>query len=321
MTSKLDEELGRLLNAPMEFKYIEDPEIVALLREMATRWPQLAAAADHPLLEFFFHRQGRLGVVAPLLGQMRKVLLLFLVMLPFLLQPFIGILTTITMQYNGILVWTIIFSVAFGFPELIFFLIRRKRYARFARTPENLILNDREKNCWIWLTGITPAELSAIVFAYHYRATKGLARIRPALYLIWLAIAAILIRYFANAGAQTRSIMIVIEVFPFVILYTYHLTDHSLIAQQALWRLELLLSKRNRFQDYGSNNAMLILAFVSAQFFVSSHFVRIPIIALVLFGIFKLHQRLGAQVAETFKEVANSEKEFAKVLVPEQAEA
>lgn len=170
-----------LVQPDIEFRYIEDPEIIALLREISVRWPFLAQSADHPLTEYFIHRQRLPNFYGPLFANLRWFFTSIIIV--FFALPLIEVFYAVnTAESLIILIYAVIYVcfvlIVSRFSVIVRSLSRRALVWRALKHPQQLILKDLRWNSGIWLTGLTLPEYFAIVAAFRYWSVTKMFKTR-----------------------------------------------------------------------------------------------------------------------------------------------
>ncbi len=302
-----------------DFKYIEDPEIMTFLREIRRRWPTLAQSADHPLTEYFIHRRGRPGVFAPL----KPIWACFVIPIAGILPCFISIFYQWARQ-SGV-----------GYPVLCFWLIGmtstligimawvlRPRRVRSMASPGELLSEDPQQNCWIWLSGLSFAKFLAINVAWHFWLGHGLRKRRMWIILGFIVLTIVPVTVLKAYHAPKAWSMFPIVFFPFGLAFIRFMCSPEAMAYSALRYAGSRVAPNNGSLVDIVPVLMLFALFIPMMLAGKGDFIWLSLlISILCAGIVELARLdTSRKVGLLSEKLLSNEHKFIKLLVPEYQE-
>lgn len=296
------------------FQNIEDPEVIVALRGMSRRWPRLAAAADHPLTEYFIHRRGRPGLITPLMHNARWIVYSILMASAYVVPQILVHKIPGGNVATGIFFYIISALILMSLVALL----QRRPVIRAMSSPDQLISKDPAQNCWIWLSGLRYRDFLGIMVAYNYWLGSGLHRARYWICGIFTALNVIIILVLIKNGAGSAWIVNAIQLILMGIPFIFLLTDPAIQAYGSLRHAGIILGTRTDGYDmlvfYGLLPGIVTLAFAHGfpMLGLFMTFIMAGLIALV-------HKAMIDAFMRSIRTLRKKRREFMRLLAPEYA--
>lgn len=287
--------------------YIEDPEIIRLIQGISANWPKIGAAADHPLTEFFIHQRGQAGIWAPVLSQLKWIVI------GFSFIAFLTMLIFIPRSFRSKRDIYLIVSL-FLFMRISSYLKHRPRRVRSVTKPQLMLSQDSAQNCWIWLSGLTLSQFVAISFAYYYWLGSGLVRLRSKLFVSFFALDAVAIVLMAWYALPVKWIVIALQSVPVAYVLSWYFCNPTVLAQYSLWQLARTFGIK-----YDSSFVWIMLLLWAIGFAMTWDFTALgSIVIIILCYIFRNTMEENLQLK--YETIVANEEHFGNILAPGRSE-